>query len=181
MNFVAWMIVASEIGFWIVISLGLVTRYMLKKEGLGLFFLALTPLIDLVLLITTSIDLYNGATATLAHAIAAVYIGVSIAFGKSMIRWADERFTYYVTKTGSKPSKKFGIEHAKHYFKGWLRHLVAYAIGTGMLLILTIVIDDHSRTEALLNAARLWSLVLGIDLLISISHFIWPTKERGVR
>ncbi len=72
MNFIAWMIVACEIGFWIVIILGLFTRYVLKKNKLGLFFLALTPIIDLILLIITAADLYRGATATAAHAIAAV-------------------------------------------------------------------------------------------------------------
>lgn len=68
MNFIAWMIVACEIGFWIVIVLGLFTRYVRKKDKLGLFFLALTPIIDLILLVITGLDLYWGATATIAHA-----------------------------------------------------------------------------------------------------------------
>ncbi len=51
------------------------------------------------------VDLYNGATATIVHGIAAVYIGGSLAFGKSMIQWADERFRYYATKQGTKPLK----------------------------------------------------------------------------
>lgn len=85
LNLVAWFIVACEIAFWVVIILGLVTRYVLKRNRLGMFFLALTPVIDLLLLVVTTVDLYRGAVATMAHAIAAVYIGVSIAFGKSMI------------------------------------------------------------------------------------------------
>lgn len=52
-------------------------------KGLGLFFLALTPVVDLVLLIATAVDLYNGATAGTVHGIAAIYLGVSIAFGKA--------------------------------------------------------------------------------------------------
>ena len=50
MNFIAWTIVACEIGFWVVIALGLITRYIFKREKLGFFFLALTPVIDLILL-----------------------------------------------------------------------------------------------------------------------------------
>ncbi len=69
MNWIAWMIVACEIGFWVVIALGLAVRYGLGKERLGLFILALTPLVDLVLLAVTSVDLYQGATATRAHAL----------------------------------------------------------------------------------------------------------------
>jgi hypothetical protein len=179
MNFVGWMIVACEIAFWVVIILGLVVRYVFKKNKLGLFLLALTPVIDLVLLLITSVDLYKGETATTAHAIAAVYIGVSIAFGKSMIDWADERFQYYVTKEGPKPVKRYGIDHAKHYFKSWIRHIFSYLIGAGLLVGLIYWIDDPSRTESLSGILRLWSLIIGIDFLIALSHFIWPKKDRS--
>src|SRR5690606_26009541 len=100
----------------------------LKKKKMGLFFLALTPVIDLILLVATSVDLYHGAAATKVHGIAAVYIGISIAFGKSMIGWADTRFQYYVMKQGSKPVKRFGIDYAKHYFKSWGQHVLAFII-----------------------------------------------------
>ncbi|MGR9048115.1 hypothetical protein ACQ4XT_05790 [Halobacillus faecis] len=176
MDLIAWMIVASEIGFWFVIIAGLVMRYIFNKRKTGLLLLALTPLIDLILLVTTSVHLWNGAEATIAHAVAAVYIGVSVAFGKSMIDWADVRFQYYITKEGPRPKKLSGIPHAKHYFKSWLQHVLAYIIGATFLVILTLLIGDPSRTEALSNAWKLWTLVVGVDLLIAISHFIWPKK-----
>ncbi|MEK4487603.1 hypothetical protein MHH81_18980 [Psychrobacillus sp. FSL H8-0484] len=174
MNFIAWTIIACEVGFWVVILLGLITRYIFKREKLGLFFLALTPVIDLVLLAITAIDLYNGAIATLAHAIAAIFLGVSIAFGKSMIQWADEKFLYYVQKQGSKPVRKTGIEYARHTMKGFLQHLLAYIIGGVLLLALIFFIDDSSRSEVLWNTLRVWGIILGIDFVITISYFIWP-------
>lgn len=179
LNFVAWMIVASEIGFWIVIILGLITRYIFKKEKLGFFFLALTPVIDLLLLVTTSIDMYRGATATTAHAIAAVYIGISIAFGRDMIKWADGRFRYYIAKQGSKPIQLFGMDYAIQYLKSWGKHVLAYAIGAGILFILIFSINDSARTEALDGILKLWTLVLGIDLIIAITNFIWPKKRKA--
>lgn len=178
MNFVAWMIVTCEIMFWVVIVLGLVTRYILNLKKVGLALLALTPVIDLILLITTSVDLYKGATATTAHAIAAVYIGVSIANGKNMIQWADERFQYYVTKQGPKPIKRFGMEHAKHYFKGWGRHFLSYLIGSGLLAGTIFLIQDPSRTEAFSEVLKIWTVVLCVDFVFSISYFIWPRKEK---
>lgn len=181
MNMIGWMIVACEIAFWIVIALGLISRYILKKEKLGLFFLMLTPVIDLLLLIMASVDLYRGAAATVPHAIAAVYIGVSIAFGKSMIAWADERFRYYVTKQGPKPVKRYGMDYAKHYLKGWGKHVVAYLIGAGLLVLLIYLIDDSSQTEALSGVLQLWTLILGIDLIITISTFIWPKHEPSAK
>ncbi|MEK3887997.1 hypothetical protein [Bacillus sp. FSL K6-3431] len=179
MSVVAWMIIACEIGFWVVILGGLLTRYIFKKKKLGLFLLALTPVIDLILLVITSMDLQRGATATQAHAIAAVYIGVSIAFGKSMIQWADERFLYYVTKQGPKPMKRYGLEHANHGIIGWLRHVAAYLIGITILIGLILYIDNTNQTEALAGMVKIWSLALGIDFLISASYFIWPKKIKA--
>ena len=178
MNYIVWMIVACEIGFWVVIVLGLFSRYVLKKNKLGLFLLALTPVIDLILLLTTSLDLYRGATATIAHAIAAVYIGVSIASGKSMIKWADERFRYYVTKEGPAPIKLFEMEYAVHNLKGWGKHVLSYLIGAGLLVGVIFFINDSSRTEAMFEVLKVWTLVLGIDFIITISNFIWPKKKK---
>lgn len=178
MNFVAWFIVVCEIAFWVVIIAGLSVRYLFKKPKLGLVLLALTPVVDLILFIITGIDLYNGAKATTAHAIAAVYIGVSIAYGKSMIDWADQRFRYYVAKqTEAKPIKRYGLEYAKHYLKGFIRHIIAYIIGALLLLGMIYLINDASRTEALVGVLKIWALVLGIDLIITTSYFIWPKAQ----
>ncbi|MGM9989030.1 MAG: hypothetical protein ACI35O_17615 [Bacillaceae bacterium] len=176
---VTWMIIACEIAFWVVIIWGLVMRYVYKKERLGFFFLGLTPIIDLILLIVTGIDLCRGTIATTAHGIAAIYIGVSIAFGKGMIQWADERFQYYIAKTGPKPNQKYGIEYAIHYFKGWLKHVLAYIIGAILLIGIMYIINDMKKTEALFNTLRIWTLVVGIDFVISISYFIWRKEKRS--
>lgn len=178
MNLIAWTIIACEIGFWVVILAGLITRYLFNRKRLGLFFLALTPVIDLLLLIVTATDLYNGATATQVHAIAAIYLGISVAFGKSMIRWADERFVYYVKKQGPKPIKKIGWDHAKHSFKGSLQHVLAFIIGGAFLFIMIYLIDDPTKTEALSGMLKLWALILVIDFVISISYFIWPRPAK---
>ncbi|MCX2839855.1 hypothetical protein [Cytobacillus gottheilii] len=180
MSIVGWMIIFCEVMFWVVILLGLVTRYIFKRKSLGLFLLALTPVIDVILLLTAGFDLYQGESATLAHAIAAVYIGVSLSFGKSMIAWADQRFQYYVTKQGEKPRKRYGMDYAKHYLKSWVRHLLAYLIGVGILMGLIFWIGDPARTEALLGVTRIWSIALAIDLVISVTFFIWPPKPKGI-
>ena len=179
MNSIAWMIVGCEIMFWIVIILGLVTRYVLNLNKLGIFLLALTPLIDLALLITAGIDLYHGATATVAHAIAAVYIGISIGFGKSMVKWADERFLYYVKKDGIKPGRLYGLDYAKHYLKGFGKHVVSFLIGAGLLVLVIFLIHNSSQTQALLDVLRIWAIVLGVDFIFSISYFIWPKQRKA--
>lgn len=179
MNWIVWIIIGCEIGFWVFVTLGLFTRYILNKKNIGLFFLAMTPFVDLVLLIVTAIDLYNGATATIAHALAAIYIGISVGFGKSMINWADERFQYYVTKTGPKPVKHYGRTYAKNYFRGWTRHLISFIIGGSLIGIVYFLIKDSERTMAFIQVLRGWTLVLTIDFIISISYFIFPRKQKS--
>lgn len=174
MNFITWSIIAAEIGFWIVIILGLTLRYIFNFKKTGTFFLFLTPVIDLFLLIITTIDLLKGGDVTKYHAIAAIYLGVSIAFGKSMIRWADERFLYYIKKEGTKPEKKTGYAYARNSLKGSFQHLFAYIIGAGFLLILIYLVNDADRSSILFDTLKVWSIVLGIDFIISISYFIWP-------
>ncbi|WP_238653312.1 hypothetical protein [Paenibacillus piscarius] len=181
MNLVAWTIVTCEVLFWVVILAGFTARYIFKRPTLGLIFLAMTPVLDIILLIVSGVDLARGATATTAHALAAVYISVSLIFGKSMIAWADERFRYYVTKQGAKPAKRYGLDYAKHYLRGWVRHLLSFALGAAILYGLIIWIDDPARTEALSGILRIWSIVVGIDLVITVTYFIWPrqAKTRG--
>jgi len=177
-NLIAWFIIFCEISFWIVIILGLTVRYLLRFEKLGLVLLALTPLIDLLLLIATTVDLINGGKAEIPHGIAAVYISVSLVFGKSMIQWFDVRFQYYITKTGPKPIKLKGMDYAIHYAKTWIKHLLSYAIGIGLLYLIKFIINDNQRTEALNSVIHIWNIVIVIDLIICITYFIWPPKKQ---
>lgn len=178
MKLIAWAIIACEVLFWIVLLLDLVARYMLKKPKLGFALLALTPVVDLLLLAATGIDLYRGSVATRAHALAAVYISVSVIFGKSMVAWADERFRFYVLKQGTLPAKKYGMAYSVHYAKGTVKHAVAFLLGAGILYGIVYLIDDPARTDALSAVAKLWALILGIDGVIMVTYFIWPRKAK---
>ncbi|UOQ86893.1 hypothetical protein [Gracilibacillus salinarum] len=176
MHIVAWLIVACEIGFWIFIIAGLVTRYLFNKEKAGLFLLAMTPIVDLVLLVVTSIDVYRGAEITGAHSIAPIYLAISIVYGKSMIRWADERFLYYVKREGPKPIRRIGMDYAKHSMKGSLQHVLAYLIGGVLLLLMIFYIGKPSETEILWRTLQVWGIVVLIDIVISVTYFISPLK-----
>lgn len=90
-----------------------------------------------------------------------------------MIKWADDIFKYYILYEGAKPTKKFGVEYAKHELQMWKKHLLAYIIGGIMLISMIVVIDNISRTKALFSICILWSIIVAVDFLISISYFIW--------
>ncbi|SIT87416.1 hypothetical protein [Edaphobacillus lindanitolerans] len=178
MSLIAWLIIGVEIGFWVFIAAGLTVRYLFGKERAGFLLLAMTPVLDLILLIATTYDLLNGATATQAHGIAAIYLGVSLAYGRRMIRWADERFRHYIVREGPRPAKLYGYAHARDSLKGSLLHVLAWMIGGGYLIAIIFLVDDAARTEALQQILKLWTLIAGIDLAISLSYFIWPRKAK---
>lgn len=174
---IGWMILACEIGFWIFVLAGLFARYVLRQKKLGALLLLCTPLIDLVLIICTIVDLRNGATAQLFHGLAAAYVGVTIAFGRRMIQWADERFAYLFAG-GPKPKKppKYGADYAKREREGWYRHLCAWFIGAALLFVIIALVGNAEKTENLLRMAGGWSIILLIDFLISFSYTLWPKR-----
>lgn len=176
---ITFFIILAEISYWIFILLGLVTRYIIKQEKLSIWLFGATPLIDLMLLIFTVFDLKNGTEATFAHALAAIYIGVSIAYGKQMIKWADIQFQYYFLKIDNRPAKLFGIERGKKEMEGFFKHLIAYLIGGIFLVGMIYFLNNATNTENLMATWRIWSIILGIDFLISFSYILFPTSKKG--
>jgi hypothetical protein len=169
------LILATEIAFWVLLLSGFVARYGLGRARLGLVLLAATPLVDLALLVATTIDLRRGGDAALPHALAAIYIGVSVAWGRRIVSWADARFAHRFAG-GPAPSRppRTGRRHAVHQRREWLRHLAAWATGTALLALGVLLVGDLDRTWALVNVAALWTVVLTIDFAISFSYALWP-------
>jgi hypothetical protein len=172
-----YLIIGGEIAFWVVLAAGLVARYLLGRPRLGLVLLAMVPLVDLVLLVAGTLDLAGGATAGFGHGLAAAYIGVSVAFGHSMIRWADERFAHRFAG-GPEPWRppRGGRERAAYEWREFGRAALAWAIGVGLLLIAIAVVADGDRTEALQGWITRLTLVLAIWSLWPITHTLWPNK-----
>jgi hypothetical protein len=73
---------------------GLVVRYVMRLPRTSAVLLAGAPVLDLVLLIASVMDLRAGSTAGAAHGLAAAYIGLSVGFGSTTLRWADQRFAH---------------------------------------------------------------------------------------
>lgn len=174
---IAAFIIGCEIGFWVFVAAGLIFRYILGLKRTGALLLAATPLVDLILIVATVIDLRNGATASFVHGLAAVYIGVSVAYGHRMIRWADERFAHrFAGAPAPEPRPKHGTAHARRERKTWFLHLLAWIIGCLILLGMIWFVGDDSRTASLWNIIWCWALVLGIDFVWSFSYTLWPKK-----
>lgn len=173
------LIVAAELAFWLMLLAGLVTRYGLGRSRLGLALLVATPFVDLVLLAVTTIDLRRGGEAALPHALAAVYIGVSVAWGHRMVRWADARFAHrFAGAPAPQRPPRAGRAHAARERREWFRHLHAWATGTSLLGLGILLVGDLDRTQALASVAALWTLILAIDFVISFSYTLFPRAPK---
>ena len=173
------LILAGEVAFWAFVLSGLAARYLLRRPRLGLALLLMTPVVDLLLVAATVADLRAGATAGFFHGLAAIYVGVSVAFGRRTIRWADERFAHRFA--GGPPPKrppKHGPEYARREREGWYRHLAAWAIGSALMLGMVVLVGEPERTEQLSARAELWALILAIDFAWSFSYTLWPRKTK---
>jgi hypothetical protein len=168
-------IVACEVGFWVVLLAGLALRYLWGRRRAGAVVLACVPVVDLALLVGAVLHLRSGAAVGAADGLAAVYLGVSAGFGKPMLAWADARFAHRFAG-GPPPVKppKGGPAHARHERRMWYRHVLAFAVGAGLLLAGAAWVGDGSGP--LLTWIPRWAVVLGVDFLWSFSYTFWPRR-----
>jgi hypothetical protein len=82
---------ACEVGFWVLLGAGLVARYLLRARRVSTVLLVLVPVLDVVLVTASLVDVAAGSPPALTHGLAAVYLGFTVAFGHTMIRWVDRR------------------------------------------------------------------------------------------
>lgn len=166
-------IVACEIGFWVLLFAGLVTRYLFRIPRLSTVLLLGVPLLDLVLLALITWDLMvHGSTATLFHGLGAVYLGFSVVQGPSLIRRVDAWFAHRFA--GAAPPVKVprkGIERVREEWRSWFRWLGAAALASVVLGAMILLVNDFSRTEELSS----WFLRLG---LVTVAWLLgWPVWE----
>ncbi|WP_039828234.1 hypothetical protein [Nocardia testacea] len=165
-NPVAMMIVASEIGLWVLLVAGLTARYPLRLRAVGAALLWGIPLLDVALIVAAAIDLHRGADPGVVHGLAAIYLGVSVAFGPAIVRWADIRFAHRFAG-GPAPVKpaKGSRERVAAAWREWSRVVLAALIASAALgLIVVTVADGAQAGELYWWIGRAWT-VAGLWLL----------------
>jgi hypothetical protein len=173
-------IIACEIGFWVLLFAGLVARYLLRWPRIGAALLVGVPLVDLVLLGATVLDLRRGAVADWSHGLAAVYLGFSIAFGHGLITRTDAWFAHrYAGGPAPKPRPRYGAARARHEGREFAKAALAAGIASGLLGAGVLVVGDPIRTAALVGWIRNVGLVLGVWAAIAASYSISPRWAAG--
>ncbi|GAA4920405.1 hypothetical protein GCM10023204_28900 [Actinomycetospora succinea] len=143
-------LVAGEILFWVFLASGLAARYLLRRPRLGAVLLASTVLVDLGILTTAVIDIRSGSAATMAHGLAAIYIGVSVAFGPVIVRWADVRAAHrWAGGPAPTPVPKQGPERARHEWDRFGRWVAAALICAATLGLVHLLAGPGADLTAL--------------------------------
>ena len=169
-------IVVCEVLFWVAILGGLAARYLLRRARLGAALLILAPVIDAVLLALVAADLLGGATASWQHGLAAIYVGISVAYGKRMVAWADVRFAHRFAG-GPAPERLTGMRYTLKCWRDVLLTTLAVGIAAAILGSIILLVNDAERTAALSGYFGILGIILAIDLVWALSYTVWPKRS----
>lgn len=148
-TFLLFVILACEIAFWVVMVLGLSCRYIFKLTRLSTILLYSIPIIDLILLAATVVDLRAGSIATFAHGLAAAYLGFTVAFGRVTIDWADGVFARrFANGPAATKPPSHGLDRLLFELKWFGRCLIAVSITILLSYLAIVLVDDPTRTKA---------------------------------
>lgn len=174
-------IVGAEAAFWVVLGLALAARYLLRWRGTSTVLLAALPLVDLALLALVVTDLARGGEPTQSHALAASYLGFTIAFGHPLVRWADGRFAHRFAGAprAAKPAKGSSA-YVRGLWVEWFRVVVAAVIAVGVLALLALVIRQEPIPESLDQAAGnpLWAQMVTLGIVVTVWFLAGPAFAR---
>ncbi|MFD8235813.1 hypothetical protein ACFV20_28510 [Streptomyces sp. NPDC059696] len=171
------LIAACEIGFWVLLAAGLATRYLLKMPRTGLALLLCEPLLEVVLLVATALDLKNGADPNWTHGLAALYIGYTVGHGHRTVKWLDGHAAHRLGGAPKPPGPpRHGMARARYEGQVWLGTLAGAAVATALLQLAIWYVDDPSRVTSLESWRSVAWRAAGIHGLIALSYLIWPRK-----
>lgn len=174
------LIVLCEIGFWVLLAAGLALRYAAKMPRLGAAVLLCEPLLEVVLLVVTAVDLKNGADPDWKHGLAAVYIGFTVGLGHSTIRWVDAWVAHRFAG-GPPPVKppKYGMARAAHEWRVAGRWTVAAATALVLLQAAVWYVGGDGDTGSLRAWQQKMLFVIGINLVIAVGYTLFPKRDPG--
>ncbi|MFH8980527.1 hypothetical protein [Streptomyces varsoviensis] len=174
------LIVACEVAFWVLLAVGLSLRYLAKMPRAGLAVLLLEPVLEVVLLAVTAIDLKNGAEPDMKHGLAAVYIGFTVGLGHQTIKWVDGHVAHRWAGA-PRPAKppKYGMARTAHEWKTAGRWILAAVVAMALLQGAVWYVGEGGDTGSL----RAWQMkmvwVIGINLIIAGSYTFFPKRPPG--
>ncbi|HET9380758.1 MAG TPA: hypothetical protein VFP69_08000 [Streptomyces sp.] len=174
------LVVACEVAFWVLLVAGLTFRYGLRMPRTGLALLLCEPLLEVVLLVVTAVDLKNGGQPDWKHGLAAVYIGFTVGLGHATVRWADARVAHRFAG-GPPPARppKYGMARAAHEWRTAARWILASGVAIALLQAAAWYVGDDGDTGSLQTWQTRMLWVIGINLVVAASYTFFPKEKPG--
>ncbi|MCB5177835.1 hypothetical protein [Streptomyces antimicrobicus] len=173
---VVTLIIACEVGFWLLLAGGLALRYLARMPRLGAAVLLCEPALELLLLVVTAIDIKNGAAPSWTHGLAALYLGYTVAYGRYTVRWLDAHAAYRFGGGPKPPGAGYGKARAVHEWKLWTRTLLAAAVAIGLLQAAIWYVGADGDVSQLETMRYVALRVVGGHAIACVCYTIWPKK-----
>ncbi|MGP4078761.1 hypothetical protein ACTWQL_02520 [Pseudalkalibacillus sp. R45] len=197
--------IVGEIIFWSSVIGFLLVRYIFNLEKLSKYLIVIWLVSDLWLLTIGIIDYRNTGEFDTFQVVITAFLIYALTFGKSDFKKLDRFIKRTIKKLKGEPlepedfsEKRYGMKHAFHQLKGIVIHVLLYA-SVIFILSLTMPFRDFSTLfnsegtgdiieelvknglfehPAAAQVTGIWTLVVLIDILITLSYFIFPKTEK---
>ncbi|MFE0684531.1 hypothetical protein ACFW17_27520 [Streptomyces sp. NPDC058961] len=172
------LIIACEVGFWVLLAAGLALRYLARMPRASVAVLLCEPLLEVVLLVVTAVDLKHGAQPDWKHGLAAVYIGFSAGMGHYLVTRADAWVAYRFAG-GPRPSRTpaGGVARMAYEWRTAGRFTVSALLAIALLQAAIWYVGGDGSTASL----RMWQgrmlIVIGVNAVIALSYTLFPGKD----
>ncbi|MFB9431289.1 hypothetical protein [Streptoalloteichus tenebrarius] len=161
-------VIGCEIGFWVLLLAGLLTRYLLRAPRVGAALLLLAAGTQVVLLVSGAVDLARGSTASIAHVIAAIAVAIALVSGRHHLhtadRWVRRRLgrDHEAAPEAPLSPRDHARKKRREFRLRALEWLVAMALLAGGAALADFEVD---RAGALFGGMAVWTIVLAFDFL----------------
>ncbi|WP_406374519.1 hypothetical protein OG788_30455 [Streptomyces sp. NBC_00647] len=173
---VVGLIIACEVGFWVLLAAGLAVRYLLNRRRTGAALLLCEPVLELVLFAVTAVDLRNGAEPGWEHGLAALYIGFTVSYGPYTVRRLDGYAAHRLAGGPRPPGPpRHGMARAAHEGRLWLRTVFAAAVACALLEGAVRYVGDGA-TESLRGFQWTALRAAAIHGVIALTYLLWPKR-----
>ncbi|SHF42444.1 hypothetical protein [Streptoalloteichus hindustanus] len=160
-------VIGCEVGFWVLLLAGLLTRYLLRAPRVGAALLLLAAGTQVVLLVTGAVDLAGGSTASIAHVIAAVAVAIAAVSGRHHLHTADRWVRRRLGRDQEAPAPPLPPRaHARQKRRDFALRAAEWAVAMALLTGGAALADfDQARSAALFGGMAIWTVVLVVDLV----------------
>ncbi|MEU3552658.1 hypothetical protein [Streptomyces fragilis] len=174
------LIIACEVGFWVLLAAGLAVRYLLRRRRLSTALLLCEPLLEVVLFVVTVVDLRGGAEPDWQHGLAALYVGFTVAYGHYTITWLDGHAAHRLAGAPRPPGPpRYGMARAAHEGRLWLRTVLAAAVAAALLQGGIRYVGDSGDASSLRSFQEVALRAVLIHGLIALSYTLFPKRPKG--